>query len=116
MDETFVEHYVFELASDLLVEHGLSDQNWTIKFLDENRQNAGQVFHRPKVITFTREFIFDTRWENLAELVRHEIAHALCPNGDHNQEWYDTLIRIGGNGRWYLTADFWNEVRVDKEA
>lgn len=112
MNETQVEQYVLELATDLLNEHGLIEKNWTIKFLDENRENAGQVFHRPKLITFTREFIFDTRVENLLELVRHEVAHALCPNGDHNQKWYDTLMRLGGSGRWYLTSDFWREVKI----
>lgn len=112
MDSEYVELWVSNYAELMMAAYGLMDDGWTIKFLDENRQNAGQVFHTPKLITFTREFIFDTRFENLKELVLHEIAHALCPTGDHNQEWYDKLMEIGGCGKWYLTADYAREVVI----
>lgn len=112
MSSEAVELWVSNYALLVMEEYGLTQQGWTIKFLDTNEQNAGQVFHRPKLITFTREFIFDTRIENLRELVLHEVAHALCPNGDHTQQWRDKLTEIGGSGRWYLSADFWREVSV----
>ena len=117
MSSEAVELWVSNYALLVMEEYGLTQQGWTIKFLDENEQNAGQVFHRPKLITFTREFIFDTRIENLRELVLHEVAHALRPDGDHNEAWLGMLHSIGGNGRWYLTKDYYREVTVnDKES
>ena len=112
MESAAVEMWVTNYALLVMEQYGLIGQGWTIKFLDENKENAGQVFHTPKLITFTREFIHDTRIENLRELVLHEVAHALCPNGDHTQEWRDMLTSIGGSGRWYMTADFYREVKV----
>lgn len=113
MESSAVEIWVLNYALLVMEQYGLIAEGWTIKFLDTNRENAGQVFHIPKLITFTREYIFDTRIENLRELVLHEVAHALCPNGDHTQEWRDKLTAIGGTGRWYLSEDFYREVKVD---
>jgi len=106
------EQYILDKGNALLQEFGLDEKDWTIKMIDEDGFNAGRCFHRPRVIILSRDFLLDTDIRNVKETILHEIAHALEPNGLHNQAWYDRLIEIGGTGEWHTSSGRINRARV----
>jgi hypothetical protein len=91
---------IYELAQQLLESNGL--HNWVFAVVDDLPQfdvGVGFTYIDEKRIEISRETwpISDT---NVTELIRHEVAHAICNHGCHNSEWWQTLTDIGGNGIW----------------
>lgn len=89
-----------KLVMSQLKSRGLWDEGWEFSIVPELSHNAyGYTNFVNKVIYFSREH-WPTSDRNMKELVLHEIAHALCGHGEHNLEWWDKLIDIGGRGVW----------------
>lgn len=83
----------------------LGTDGWSFRIVDElpNSQYGYTDFDK-KVISLSREH-WPTLERNIRELINHEVAHALCGHGEHNLEWWDKLIDIGGRGIWVEHED-----------
>ena len=79
--------------------HGLWSDGWEFSIVPEIRSLHGYTDNEKRFIVFSREH-WPTSERNMKETVLHEIAHALCGHGEHNLEWWDKLIDIGGRGIW----------------
>ena len=101
MNEQDVENFI-KLR---LVFHGLLAKGWTYEITDVVGDNYfGYTNFEKKVICISR-YEWPTTDRNIQEVIHHEIAHALVGHGDHNLEWWDKLIEIGGRGVWVWDHD-----------
>jgi predicted SprT family Zn-dependent metalloprotease len=76
--------------------HGLS--NWTYGFRDLHT-SGGLTFPERKKIMFSRQAIERLGFYDLRDLLLHEVAHALVPEGKpHSTEWKEMHLRLGGSG------------------
>lgn len=83
------------LGRQLLDDCGL--HKWRIKF-NRSKKYYGSTYYDNCLITISKEFaIHCSETENLNTLT-HEIAHALCPSGEHDSEWVSTHKAMGGDG------------------
>lgn len=88
------------LLISLFATHGLTAQGWTYEirdFLVADR--FGYANFETKTIQISK-YEWPTTARNVREVCLHEIAHALVGHGNHNLEWWDKLIDIGGRGVW----------------
>lgn len=93
------------LAQVQFVQHGLDLDGWTFEITDLPKEGMhGHCDFDAKLIRFQRSDL-PCLDRNGHELVRHEIAHALVGHGEHNLEWWDKLIDIGGRGIWVEYGD-----------
>ena len=106
------EELLVDFTLDLLVRYGLSQKGWTVVMVDENEGRDGYCDQETKTITMSR-MCLPTAARNLMELAKHEVAHALCGHGDHNLEWWDKLISIGGCGVWVSDEGVVYQARVE---
>lgn len=101
------EQRILELAQKALDRNGLTTKGWRVEIVDfidigDSGDGAfGFTDIGASTIRLARCWVKDTYPENIHELIRHEVAHALCGHGDHNQEWWDKLISLGGHGVWF---------------
>ena len=93
------EQQIHELAFCQFLIHNLLGSGWQLRIEDEFDGRYGDTDFDSKIITLYREH-WPTLDRNIRELIYHEIAHALCGHGEHNLEWWDKLIDIGGRGIW----------------
>ena len=101
------------LADELMQEHGLVADGWTLG-IDSGRRRAGCTRFSDKVISFSRYYIATASDEDMRDTILHEIAHALVPptrgaNGQrdsHGPQWRRKAISIGCTGRRCLQQLF----------
>ena len=93
------EHEFSALAHARFASHGLTADGWTFKVSDLPEGYYGFTDFETKTIEFERAH-FPVSERNGRELILHEIAHALVGHGEHDLEWWDKLIDIGGRGVW----------------
>lgn len=93
-EEEFVKFVMSRLKS-----HGLWAEGWEFSIVPEYKGWRGYTDNEKKHIIFSRD-CWPTDERNMKEQVLHEIAHALVGHGEHNLEWWDKLIDIGGRGIW----------------
>lgn len=103
-EETMTEPEFFKFVFDQLKSHGLWSQGWEFSIVPEYKGYYAYTDVEKKFILFTRES-WPTSARNMKETVLHEIAHALVGHGEHNLEWWDKLIDIGGRGVWVEYED-----------
>lgn len=84
--------------------HGLDDMGWTVEIVDTLDGARGYAHQDAKTIQLARDQ-WPTAHRNIEELVLHEVAHALCGHGEHNLQWWDQLMDLGGRGIWVEHAD-----------
>lgn len=89
---------------DRLKSHGLWAEGWEFSVVPDMtflgfEDGHGYTNFQDKVLIFSKEN-WPTDERNMKEQVLHEIAHALCGHGEHNLEWWDKLLDIGGRGVW----------------
>ena len=81
------------LASELMVRHGLSD--WNVR-LDHARRRAGQCDYNNKQITLSRHYVRYADIAHIHDTILHEIAHALVgPRHGHGAVWRRKARAIG---------------------
>lgn len=86
------------LAREIAVEHGIGD--WKIS-LSRAKKTLGQTHLSARSITLSRSFIELNDWNEVQEVVLHEIAHALAHEKygfdikAHGPEWRTIADDIG---------------------
>ena len=96
-DEKLVLNFLYHR----LASHGLLNEGWLGEIVDTLEENKmGFTYQDVKVIQLNRDIVRGASERNAKELVLHEVAHALCGHGEHNLQWWDKLIDIGGRGVW----------------
>ena len=103
------EDAIAEMLRSSLRQHSLTSSGWDFRIEDSIRGLGGYTDFDRKLILLSRDY-WPTSNENIAELVRHEVAHAIRGVGDHDREWWDILVSIGGHGIWI--SDEGEEIRV----
>jgi len=91
---------ISNIANELLAEYGL--ESWAFSILDEHPSIegvAGFTYFDTNRVEIYRE-LWPTCDTNKIEVVRHEIAHAITGHGNHDSEWWEILMRVGGTGAW----------------
>lgn len=100
-------------AGAALVRHGL--HGWRFAWRDDLGRLAGYCDWDSRLILGNRRILTGTRLVNVRETVLHEIAHALTPaDRVHGDEWYMTLLGIGGSGAWRSADGVLRMVRAAK--
>ena len=90
-------------VSLLFDEHGLSE--WVLIF-DNGVNRAGLCNYSKKQVSISTHFVqsrFIT-YQEMFNVVYHEIAHAITPGHGHDKIWRDTAIRLGGDGNRHCKA------------
>lgn len=83
------------LATTLLVKHGLAAKGWRFDF-DGARSRGGQCRHRDKVITMSRYLVPMWSEDEVRDTLTHEIAHALVgPGQGHGAVWARKMRELG---------------------
>lgn len=86
------------LATELMRQHGLWEQQWSFKF-DRSVRRLGQCNHRKKIISLGQYATLVNDEVQVRNTIIHEIAHALCGSGEgHGLIWKAKCLAIGGNG------------------
>lgn len=95
-----VDTEVLATAHAMLSEFGLRGWRVTVTdYIDECEGAAGFTHNADRHIELSRQY-WPTHPENIRELMRHEIAHALIGHGEHDSEWRALLESIGGTLKW----------------
>jgi len=85
---------VYQLAADLMKQHGLTDKGWTFE-LSNHKTFLGECDHFNKTISYSKYFLHVSP-EQLKDTMLHEIAHALVhPKHGHDEVWRAKAIEIG---------------------
>jgi hypothetical protein len=96
------EQEIVRMAYLMFAEYDLV--GWAFDIVDDLPQfdvGVGYTNIETKRVILSRETWPVTNNENMKELVRHEVAHAICGHGRHDLEWWETLRGIGGSGTWF---------------
>jgi len=70
---------------------------WTFG-LDRAKARAGLCNYAAKKITISRHFLKKAAPTDIADVVLHELAHALTPGHGHNEVWRNVAICLGSTG------------------
>jgi len=92
------------LALQLMVDHGLLEQNWYFEF-DNAKRRFGVCNYRYKRIGLSKHLVSLNDEARVRNTILHEIAHALVGGGHgHDNVWRRKAIEIGCDGeRCYST-------------
>lgn len=88
----------FDLAGELLQEHGLSDQGWNLLVASRLQKGVfGYCNYTTKTIAVSAEPLLHLMaGTTVRDTVLHEIAHALAgPGTGHGRAWQEQAIRLG---------------------
>lgn len=105
----------YELARDLMREHGALDQHgWRFAF-DRAKMRAGQCDYSAKIISLSKHYVAEPSvpFEDIRNTILHEIAHALAGDAaGHGPEWKRVALSIGCDGSrynhvWYGARKAW---------
>jgi SNF2 family DNA or RNA helicase len=84
------------LAKKLLAENGLSD--WKIRLESSERSPyLGLCVPAQKCIYLNALAIDQAHVEMTESIIKHEVAHALCPNQGHNEIWRACAAKLGSH-------------------
>lgn len=82
------------MAIHMMKDKGLI--GWSFEWFD-GRRMAGQCNYTRKTIRLSR-FLYGQSEQNIKNIILHEIAHALTPGHNHDEEWQRVAISIGCDG------------------
>ena len=86
------------LAIQLMVKHGLLEQNWYFEF-DNAKRRFGCCNYRYKRISLSKELVQLNDEARVKNTILHEIAHALVGRGHgHDHVWKAKAREIGCDG------------------
>lgn len=82
-----------KMALELMKKHRVGSWNLMI---DHDKNFAGYTIHKAKEIGLSQVFLKMNTPKEVKDTVLHEIAHALCPEGeDHGPLWKETAKKLG---------------------
>ena len=88
---------VHKEAYALIAEHGLDKQGWTFT-TSKTKRRIGDCSYQDKEIRVSEHFLDLSDWDDIVDVILHEIAHALIgPGYGHGYEWKQMARRIGAN-------------------
>lgn len=67
--------------------------------LDDGQRRAGACFPLRRLVTVSRQFALEARWDEVRDTVIHEVAHALTPGNNHGPAWRAAARELGGSAR-----------------
>ncbi len=106
-------HDAEQLAKRLMVEFGIGQ--WRFKF-DKAKRRFGAAHRGARLITLSREMVLINDQAQVEDIIRHEIAHALCPpHKGHGETWKRMCVVTGAKPLQYCTDDV-NTVKGDWRA
>jgi hypothetical protein len=86
------------IGGNIISEYNLPD--WHIEVAD--LQSAlGLCDYERKTIMIDKSRFWLLSWEQLKEIILHEVAHALCPGHGHDEVWKAKAIEIGCSGQQF---------------
>ena len=86
------------LALQLMVDHGLLEQNWYFEF-DNAKRRFGVCNYRYKRIGLSKHLVLLNDEARVKNTILHEIAHALVGHGHgHDNVWRRKALEIGCDG------------------
>lgn len=88
---------VTRLAHKIMEKHGLLTAGWTFEY-DRAVRRLGQCNYRTRVISLSRHWAEALPLVEVADVVLHEVAHALVPGGGHGPAWRAKAKAIGATG------------------
>lgn len=84
---------------NLLDEHGLTEQGWTIEFMNGKRL-LGQCRYRNKTIRLSRWLCRLGNDSEVIDTILHEVAHAIVgPGHKHDFVWKQKAMQLGAHPR-----------------
>jgi len=87
------------LTLNLLNEHNLVSQGWTVK-LGRGSRRLGLCSYSRKLIKLSRHHILNGTDAEIMDTIRHEVAHALAgPFAKHGPEWKMWARKLGATPR-----------------
>jgi len=84
------------LHTPLLKENNL--ESWTIIIEKVGVNFLGTCYYKKKTIYINPTALYLLDFQQMRNLLLHEIAHALTPNCGHNEVWRAKCIELGGTG------------------
>ena len=84
------------LADEMLNKH-IELKSWTVKS-NNRKRSFGLCNYRKKEIQLSTILTPSMSIIAITETIIHEIAHALCPNHNHDRVWKAKCIELGGDG------------------
>ena len=85
----------YSLTMELMAEHGLLSRGWTFGF-DDAEKRFGVCYPKRQRIQLSRALTFLNEEKEVRDTILHEIAHALCPSGEHHGRlWQQTAVAVG---------------------
>jgi predicted SprT family Zn-dependent metalloprotease len=102
-----------ELARDLLNEHGLG--RWSIRVNTRMSRTLGRCDHHTRTIQLARWVFERCPWEEIEDLVRHEVAHALAgPRAGHGPRWKTLAVQLGARPTACTRPEGWTSPSQDR--
>lgn len=95
-----------QLAHDLMLEHGLAQQGWTLQYNNRFRNVLGRCKYRQKLIELGTQYVKANGIEAVKDTILHEIAHAIAGNkAGHGVEWQNVCRRIGAKPNQFASVE-----------
>ena len=90
------------LAERLMIEHGAG--HYTLHF-DDSRRRFGVCRRYERTITLSKPLTELNEQKHVEDVILHEIAHAISPEGGHGRKWRQVALSIGCNGQRCYGSD-----------
>jgi len=81
-------------ALRLMQQYHLVENGWTFGF-DNSTRRVGNCDYRVRRISLSKYAVQRHAWEELAAIVKHEIAHAVTPGDRHGPLWRAVCRKMG---------------------
>ena len=95
----------YNLAYDLLKEHGLYQKGWSFQW-DNAKRRFGVCKYQSQVIGLSKPLTLANDEIQVRDTILHEIAHALTPGHGHDSVWKAKCVEIGAKPeRCYTEED-----------
>lgn len=95
-------HTAQNIAKHLMVEHGLSD--WSFVWIKAPLK-FGNTSYRKREIQLSEPLTLLNDVIEVTDTIKHEIAHALCPNDRHGKLWQAKCLEIGARPQATYSSD-----------
>lgn len=90
-----LEQRIIETTNALLEEWCLAEDGWTVAF-GSAKKRLGSCDYGKRVLRFSRVFIAQATWQEIEDVILHEVAHAMVgPHQGHGELWKNTAEMIG---------------------
>ncbi len=94
------------LTLNLLNEHGLVQQGWTVKLSQGSRQ-LGVCYYHKRLIKLSRHHVLNGTDAEIMNTIRHEVAHALAgAKAKHGWEWKSWAIKLGAQPKSHAKISY----------